>query len=199
MNLAEPSWTSDGEILNVDRFAFLAEPVNDGGVKFVRLKGHSHFSRKTKDFLNQTVQRLGFAYKDVTQPFIIAEWLTENQYPVIRIKRSVVDVAYAMIRNNWLYPSRNYPDIRPLEYSMIVSLMEADKALDSISAQVLHFDELIVSEIPLRNALKKIYGNDAPKHISYLDENFREKRDAILARRKTREYQKLARYLKMAG
>src|SRR5581483_3769607 len=71
LDLREPVWTSEGEVLNNDRFVMYGGPTVDSGVKYVTRgkKTRAQFD-KIVEFLDQIVAPRGFAYKDVVNPFV---------------------------------------------------------------------------------------------------------------------------------
>src|SRR5829696_7255360 len=78
LGLKAPSWTSDGEILNVDRYALYQGPRHDTGIKFVVKEKNPALFQSAIDFLDQATVSTGFAYKDVIHPFVTSEWLRSN-------------------------------------------------------------------------------------------------------------------------
>ncbi len=85
--LREPQWTTDGEILNVRRFAFLAEEGAVEGVRYVQRDHDGPRFAKLLAFLDQVTQAQGFAYKDVIQPFVVGEWLARQSAPPVGVNR----------------------------------------------------------------------------------------------------------------
>jgi hypothetical protein len=104
--LRQPEWTTDGEVLNVRRFVLLAEEGAVEGVKYVERQRDGQRFDQVLGFLDQVARAEGFAYKDVIQPFVVAEWLAGGRARVLHLDRPVPDVAYAMLERGWLYPAR---------------------------------------------------------------------------------------------
>ena len=88
------SWTSAGEILNVDRFKLLPCTLTDVGRKFTHPLEEPDCCRIIAEFLDLVAVPDGFVYKDVVQPFVISDWLTRKGFRLIRIKRDIAEVAY---------------------------------------------------------------------------------------------------------
>lgn len=194
--LREPAWTTDGEVLNVRRFALLAEEGDVEGVKYVERRSDERRFGQLFDFLDQVVQRTGFAYKDVVQPFLVAEWLPASGLPVLSIERPVADVAYAMLQRGWHYPAaaaatewRGSPE--ELERAMVAGLLRARRALDGVPAARVRYDDLVHDEAPLHEALCALYGREVPRP-SYLDDHFQRARDEVLRRRDTDLHRRLS-------
>jgi hypothetical protein len=158
LGLKTPSWTTSGEILNVDRYVQLREPVDNMGVKFTLKEYDRKRFNALSEFLDQVTAPAGFAYKDVVQPFVVAEWLRSHaQYRVLRIKRRLPDVAFAMLAKRWLYPCRAASDSMHSTDSLIAGLIRADRALDTVPGEHVHFDDLIAGGNSLRIALTALY------------------------------------------
>jgi hypothetical protein len=195
LGLKEPVWTSDGEILNLHRFAHLPPGCDLEGLRFTPpdRSGDDRFDRLTA-FLDQATVPEGFFYKDVVQPFVVARWLPASGLAALRIERPLADVALAMLDRGWLYPqAAAAPDPRPEEDPesvLVAGLARAQQALAAIPGPVLRYDDLIEDEEPLAAALRELYGDvPAPR---YLDEGFKAVRAAALARRRSERWERLA-------
>lgn len=190
LGLKTPSWTSDGEILNVDRYALFPGPRHDTGIKFLLKEQNAALFQAAIDFLDQATVPAGFAYKDVVQPFVVSEWLRASGFRVLIIKRRLTDVAFSMLSQGWHYPrfaSRGEGD---LEERVIEGIVRADRALDETPGERVDYDDLMVEESVLRNALIKLYPNAAIQEFRYSD-SFRATGDVILERRSTDQYKML--------
>ena len=189
LGLQNPGWTSDGEVLNADRFVLISEPNDEVSRKFIVEKQDRILFRKITEFLDQVVASHGFAYKDVVQPFVVSHWIRKNRPPTLKVKRNVADVAYSMLKNSWQYPKRLFPKTEPVELAVIQGLLLAQEALDSVPGEGVDFDHLILSEASLYSALTSLYGDGADiKYPRYIDHRFRARRDEVMGRRRTREY-----------
>lgn len=192
LGLAEPSWTSDGEILNVDRFALLPGDASVEGLRFLRRDRDRRRFDRLVDFVDQVVQREGFAYKDVVQPFVMAAWLAGSGLATLKIERPVTDIAYAMLLRGWDYPrAAAETDGGSPEQALIGGLLMAQRAFDSIPGPVVRFDELIFDEAPLQEVVGGFDGGDRTRRVAYLDDNFRAVREEVLARRTSERYRRL--------
>jgi hypothetical protein len=193
--LREPLWTSAGEILNVDRFALSPERMSNESRKFLDEELDPTLFAAATEFLNQLVLPVGYAYKDVVQPFVVAEWLKTSRFHAIRIKRSVADIAFSMLNQHWYYPRRLFPEIKKLELALVKGLIRAERTLDSIDAEQIDFDELILDEKPLRVALARFYPNVSIDAVRYIDANFAIMRQNIVKRRSTKKYMQLVKII----
>ena len=190
LGLNAPSWTSDGEILNVDRYALYPGPTHDTSVKFLLKEKNAALFQIAIDFLDQATVPTGFAYKDVVQPFVVSEWLRSNGFRVLRIKRNLTDVAFSMLNQGWHYPvfaSRSEGDPQEM---LIEGIIRADRALDSVPGEHIDYDDLMADENVLRNALVKLYPDIAILGFEYSDE-FRAMGETILQRRSSDQYKML--------
>jgi hypothetical protein len=199
LGLQTPSWTSDGEFLNADRFVLISELSEDGSRKFIVEEQERALFNKISEFLDQVVVSHGFAYKDVVQPFVMSQWIKKKLPPTLKIKRNVADVAYSMIiKNKWHYPKRLFPKTEPVELAVIKGLLRAQEALDSIPGEEVDFDRLIADEGSLYSALTSLYGGVLIKEPKYIDYKFRARRDEVMGRRRTQEYASILDYVNRA-
>jgi hypothetical protein len=191
VGLREPVWTSDGEILNLDRFALFQGSPHDSNRKFTSPTLEPGLFHATTEFLDQLAAPVGYAYKDVVQPFVVAEWLKRRGFLAIRIKRNVADVAYSMLNAGWLYPARLFPETDDFEMLVVRGLMQAEQVLASIPAYCLDFDELIFDAQPLWAVLRELYPGRKIRPIQFIDHEFKQMRRQILERRRTEKHQAL--------
>lgn len=191
LGLEAPEWASDGELLNLDRFHF-AEPAL-GARHFLRPDDGSAFHGALA-LLDRMVAPRGYAYKDVTQPFVVARWLEtarpEGRCHVLRLRRSLTDVVYAMLDQGWTYPSRVASEVADPRDALIDGLLLAREALDAIEAPTVDYDDLIGDEEALRRPLAELYGVERPTQ-QWLDLGFTMHRDMVLARRHSARYREL--------
>lgn len=198
LGLGEPVWTSDGEVLNLDRFVLRPEAWVDEGRKFTHPREEPETFQGLLAQLDQVTRTHGFAYKDVVQPFAVSRWLPSRDFRVLKVQRPVVDVAYAMLERGWHYPSRVCPremesaTATDLEVRLLSGLLQAEGALAALPGEVVTFDDLVRNEAPLTGALRRLYPERSGIAITYLDRDFLELRDKILARRETERYRHLA-------
>jgi hypothetical protein len=191
LGLNSPSWTSDGEILNIDRFVLYPGPRNRTGIKFLVREKNPALFQSVIDFLDQVTAATGFAYKDVVQPFVISEWSGLSRFRVLRIKRNLDDVVFSMLAQGWHYPKSASSGEGDLEKLLIEGIIRADMALDSVSGEHVDFDDLIVDESALRNALSRLYPSVALQEFKYT-ESFHTTADAVIKRRSTDPYKILS-------
>ena len=192
LSLTAPSWTSDGEILNVDRFALYSGPSNDTARKFIVKEHDAVRFQCAMDFLDQATVPSGFAYKDVVHPFVVSEWLRSSEFRVLRIKRNLTDVVFSMLAHRWFYPKAASQNETDVETAVIEGIIRADAALDKAPGEHIDFDQLISDESVLRNALVKLYPSASVLNFQYLNEKFCAFRDEqVLHRRTFAEYKRL--------
>lgn len=199
LGLEEPVWTSDGEILNNDRFALYGGPTHDAGEKYVHPEPEPELFRRATAFLDQAACREGFAYKDVVQPFVAAAWLQASGLPVLRLRRPLADVAYSMLQMGWLYPVRAaaLDDGDSAEAAVVRGLLAAEAALGALPAEVVEYDDLIADEGALLAALRRLYPEARVRGVRFIDESFARRRNAILARRNDDAYQRIERSISL--
>ena len=197
LGLDEPVWTSDGEILNNDRFSLYGGPTDDSGVKYVNPSVEPESFQAVIAFLNDVARREGRAYKDVVQPFAVSAWLPASGLRVLRLRRPVADVASAMRLRHWIYPARaaaadfHRRSLAELEVSIIDGLLRAEQALETLPGEVVDYDSLIEDEGVLREALQRLYPGTRVRKFRYIDDAFRRMRDTVLARREEDTFKEL--------
>ncbi len=192
LGLGEPVWTSDGEILNLDRFVLRPEEPMDEGRKFTHPESEPEVFQGLLAQLDQVTHTHGFAYKDVVQPFVVSRWLPSQDFRILKVQRPVVDVAYAMLERGWHYPSRVAPESEPdLEIRLLNGLLRAERALAALPGEAVTFDALVRDESTLSRTLQRLYPENFPADVSYLDTSFVEVRDRVLARRETAAFRHL--------
>jgi hypothetical protein len=195
LNFNEPSWTTDGEILNLDRSIFLSTSQTDLARKFTIERAQPGVIEGMSQFLDQTVCPIGYVYKDVVQPFLLTRWLSRHRFPTIRIKRPLADVAYSMMSRGWYYPASVFPEMQDRELALLKGLVLANQSLDLLPGKHIDFDKLIYDEEIVRKALASFYPHLKPRAIRYIDPSFERMRDDILARRKSRHYKSIFKML----
>lgn len=199
LGLAEPVWTSSGEVLNNDSYAMYGGPAHDEGRKFTRPAEETRVVGRLFAFLDQMVKPVGFAYKDVVQPFVVSQWLTaaDRGLAVLRIRRPLVDVAMSMLSMRWLYParSRTSPGSDELATAFLRGLLEAEAALDRVPAVEVEYDDLVRDEAGLRNALRKLAPGRALPEVRYVTAQFRRECEDKLVRRQGEDYQLMSEKL----
>ena len=195
LGLAEPGWTSDGEVLNLDRYTLWGDEAAGEGRKYTRQEWQPvHFQRILAQ-LDQITRDHGYAYKDVVQPFAVSRWLPTRDFRILKIERPVVEVAYAMLERGWHYPRRvaeSWPD---LEAEVLQGLRRAHQALAAIPGEVVSFEALIHDERVLEQAVQRLYPERPGIRFHYLDAAFVGIREQVLARRRTPRFQRLSERL----
>lgn len=217
LSLQQPGWVLDGEILNIDRYAHYHGIRFDESAKFTTPEHDPALVAQLDEFLDQTTVAEGFIYKDVIQPFVMAEWRGLRNFKVLKIERDVSAVAYAMLQHGWFYPQatafiKPLPTalqyarrITPFKYSdklhrlfrhqfedgVVRGLVRAEHILKAIPGAVVSFDELVQDETFLRNALLRLYPNAKLETTSYMDKVFQRNKARQLKRRETDEFRRL--------
>lgn len=191
LGLREPVWTSDGEILNFDRYALLADEVPFHALKFTHPKREPERFGRLLAFVDQVARPEGFAYKDVVQPFVMAEWLPGRGLAVLKIERPVPDVAWAMLERGWLYPALPGRGSAEPERALMEGLVKAEIALAGMPGETLRFDDLVRGPETLEASLAALYDGAAAPVPDYLDGDFRNVREVVLRRRETERYREL--------
>ena len=106
VGLTQPGWTSDGEILNRDRVSRRLQSLAPTGERFTLPGSVPGVFASMSSYLDQVALRQGCAYKDVVQPFVVGGWDGLCDFKVLKVRRNVAEVAYAMLKRQWLYPAQ---------------------------------------------------------------------------------------------
>lgn len=191
LDLKQPSWTSDGEILNLDRHCLFRQASGAESRKFIDQRLEPERFRDLLDFLQDATSAEGFVYKDVVQPFAISSWLPDSGLKIIRIVRCLPDVAYAMIDKKWFYPGNAASVESDPEGAVIEGLVRARRALDQVPATIVDFDDLTVNEAALWEAVQRLYPDAEIAWQSYLDRTFQDVLSETLRRRHTQSYRRI--------
>ena len=186
--LETPTWTTDGEILNNDRHILFRGDRYESGLKYLRRRHAPDIFHQITGFLNDCTHEQGFIYKDVVNPFVVANWPKLDHYFTVAIDRPIADVAYSVLKKKWRYPGYAVQRIEPSQSDIIEGLIRARQALGQLTCHRLCFDQLITDELSLARLLGP-YEEFAPvRPIRYLSTEFCYQRDQILARRTLPEY-----------
>jgi hypothetical protein len=191
LGLAQPGWTTDGEILNRDRVPRRLQDLAPADERFTLLGSAPDAFAHMTSFLDETALRRGFAYKDVVQPFVVGGWEGLGDFKVLKVRRDLAEVAYAMLKRQWWYPSRaaSVYDTRP--WSLVEGLVRAEAVLDALPGETVDYADAVIDHEPLEAALRKLYPEVSLAPVGYIDRRFvrtrrkleTDRRDSIVYRR----------------
>ena len=191
VGLVEPVWTSDGEILNRDRVPRRLQSHAPADERFTLLGSSPGVFAAMTAHLASTTERRGHAYKDVVQPFVVAGWEGLSEFRVLKVRRNVAEVAYAMLKRQWWYPTRaaSVYEVRP--WTLVEGLVRADAVIDALPGESVSYDDAIVDPDPLEAALRRLYPGMSLSDARYIDRRFirtrrrleADRRDSLLFRR----------------
>jgi hypothetical protein len=182
LGLRSPIWADAGEILNADSFLISSNGLGNEADKFTPPEQTIHFARLT-EFLDDVINPQDCIYKDVVQPFVVSQWLRGSNLAVLHIRRPVAEVVWAMLRRGWFYPGNVEPQDRSQTARLIGGLVKAARALDRIDAEHVDFDLLTSNEEELKSALRRLYPRLEIPAISYIDRDFRERKEILESER----------------
>jgi len=192
LGLEQPGWTSDGEVLNPERHVLFPHGVSSEEGRFLGRRRDGERFERARSFLQQSANAVDFIYKDVVQPFIVTDWLPGSGLNILRIERDLADVVYAMSDRNWYYPAHAASEFEDPEDALIAGLLLAQRALATLPGPAIRFDDLIMKEDVLWEAMEKLYPDSKPIRESYIDSDFETARSEVLQRRTTDRYRKIA-------
>jgi hypothetical protein len=192
LGLAEPEWTSDGEILNRDRVPRrMQELAPAADERFTLLGNAPDVFEDMTSYLDRTALRHGFAYKDVVQPFVVGGWDGLADFEVLKVRRDVAEVAYTMIKRQWVYPARAASVFEAHPWALVEGLVRAEAVLDALPGETVEYDDAVLDHASLEEALRRLYPAASLESLSYIDRRFvrtrrrleSDRRDSLVFRR----------------
>jgi len=191
IGLAEPTWTSDGEILNRDRVPRRLQSLAPADERFTLLGSAPAVFADMSVYLDRTALRRGFAYKDVVQPFVVSGWEGLRHFKVLKIRRNVAEVAYTMLKRQWLYPARAASVFDTHPWTLVEGLVRAEAVLDALPGETVEYADAVFAHEPLEGALRRLYPEVPLAPLRYIDRSFvrtrrrleAERRDSLVLRR----------------
>jgi hypothetical protein len=184
IGLTEPSWTSDGEILNRDRVPRRLQSLAPADERFTLLGSAPDVFAGMTSYLDRSALREGCAYKDVVQPFVIGGWDGLGDFKVLKVRRNVAEVAYTMLKRQWLYPARAASVFDEHPWALVEGLVRAEAVLDALPGETIDYADAVLDHGPLEDALCRLYPDAplAPPH--YIDRGFARTRRRLEAERR---------------
>ena len=184
VGLAEPAWTSDGEILNRDRVPRRRRRLAPADERFTLLGSAPEVFADMTSYLDRTARRQGFAYKDVVQPFVIGGWEGLGDFEVLKVRRNLAEVAYTMLKREWLYPGRAASVFDAHPWALVEGLVRADAVLDALPGVTVDFADAVLAHDPLEHALRRLYPDARLEPVRYIDRRFARTRRRLEAERR---------------
>jgi hypothetical protein len=191
IGLAEPNWTSDGEILNRERVPRRHHCLAPADERFTLLGSAPDTFAGMTSYLDRTALRQGFAYKDVVQPFVIGGWEGLGDFRVLKVRRNVAEVAYTMLKRQWLYPAHAASVFDAHPWALVEGLLRAEAVLDALPGETVDYADAVLDHGPLELALSRLYPDAPVGPARYIDRGFArtrrrleaERRDSLVFRR----------------
>lgn len=191
LGLAEPAWTSDGEILNRDRVPRRLHNRAPADERFTLLGSAPDTFASMTSYLDSAALRRGFAYKDVVQPFVIGGWEGLGDFSVLKVRRNVAEVAYTMLKREWLYPAHAASVFDDHPWALVEGLVRAEAVLDALPGESVDYADAVFDYGPLEEALGRLYPDAQLARLGYIDRGFArtrrrleaERRDSLVFRR----------------
>jgi hypothetical protein len=185
IGLAEPRWTSDGEILNRDRVPRRLQCLAPADERFTLLGSAPAVFVDMTNYLDRTALRQGFAYKDVVQPFVVGGWDGLGDFKVLKVHRDVAEVAYTMLKREWLYPARAASAFDAHPWMLVEGLLRAEAVLEALPGETVEYAEAVLGHEPLENALQRLYPDVSLAPVRYIDRGFARTRRSLEAERRS--------------
>jgi len=184
IGLAEPAWTSDGEILNRQRVPRRLQSRAPADERFTLLSSAPDAFAGMTSYLDREALRRGFAYKDVVQPFVIGGWEGLGDFRVLKVRRSVAEVAYTMLKRQWLYPARAASVFGAHPWTLVEGLVRAEAVLDALPGVTVEYADAVLDHEPLEAALRRLYPDAPLAPLRYIDRGFARTRRRLEAERR---------------
>jgi hypothetical protein len=185
IGLAEPTWTSDGEILNRDRVPRRLQTLAPADERFTLLGSAPDSFASMTSYLDHAALRQGFAYKDVVQPFVIGGWEGLGEFEVLKVRRNVAEVAYTMLKRQWLYPARAASVFEAHPWALVEGLVRAEAVLDALPGETVEYADAVLDHSALERALRRLYPDAPLASPSYIDRGFARTRRRLEAERRS--------------
>jgi hypothetical protein len=189
LRLEQPTWVTDGEILNADRLAWVPSTTR---MTRKAARATSPLAGPMRRYLDVVVRPHGWAYKDVIQPFVTAKWTRDAGLRTLAIRGSVAGSAVALIDREEWWPAEIVRH-RDRVVAMLKGLVLMQDAIESASHAV-HVDvrELMADGDSLRQALARLYPEIEVPVLPYAAEpGFVAERARVFARFETPRYQQI--------
>jgi hypothetical protein len=183
IGLAEPGWTTDGEILNRERVPKRLLELAPADERFTLLDSAPAVYASMTSYLDRTAVRRGFAYKDVVQPFVVGGWRGLGEFKVLKVRRDVAEVAYTMLKREWLYPARAATVFDAHPWALVEGLLRAEAVLDSLPGETVDYADAVLDHGSLEAALRRLYPDTPLAPIRYIDRRFARTRRRLEAER----------------
>jgi len=184
VGLSEPAWTSDGEILNRDRVPRRMQSLAPVDERFTLLGSAPDVFAGMTSYLDRTALRRGFAYKDVVQPFVIGGWEGLGDFKVIKVRRNVAEVAYAMLKRQWLYPAQAASVFDGHPWALVEGLVRAEAVLEALPGASVDYADAVIDHGPLERVLGRLYPDLPLAPARYIDRSFARTRRRLEAERR---------------
>ena len=184
VGLAEPAWTSDGEILNRDRAPRRSESLAPEDERFLLLGSAPDGFASLTSYLDREALRRGFAYKDVVQPFVIGGWEGLGEFNVLKVRRNVAEVAYTMLKRRWLYPARAASVFDAHPWDLVEGLVRAEAVLEALPGETVEYADAVLGHDSLQLALSRLYPDAPVAPLGYIDRRFVRTRRRLEAERR---------------
>jgi hypothetical protein len=182
--LAEPLWTSDGEILNCDRVPRRLRNLAPADERFTLLDAPEVFAHVTS-FLDRAASRQGFAYKDVVQPFVIGGWEGLGDFNVLKVRRNVAEVAYRMLKRQWHFPAQAARVFDEHPWALVEGLVRAEAVLDALPGETVEYADAVIDHSSLELALSRLYPDAPLTSPGYIGRSFTRTRHRLETERRS--------------
>jgi hypothetical protein len=184
IGLVEPAWTSDGEILNRERVPRRLHDLAPVDERFTLLGSAPDTFASMTSYLDRTALRQGHAYKDVVQPFVLGGWEGLGDFEVLKVRRNLAEVAYTMLKRQWLYPAHAASVFDAHPWALVEGLVRAEAVLDALPGVTVEYADAVLGHGALESALRRLYPEAKLAPLGYIDRGFDRTRRRLEAERR---------------
>ena len=125
------------------------------------------------------------------QPFVVGGWEGLHEFRVLKVRRNVAEVAYTMLKRQWLYPAHAASVFDTHPWAVVEGLVRAEAVLDALPGATVEYADAVFTHEPLQDALRQLYPDAPLAPLRYIDRGFArtrrrleaERRDSLVFRR----------------
>ncbi len=99
------------------------------------------------------------------------------------MRRNVAEVAYTMLKRQWLYPARAASVFEAHPWAVVEGLVRAEAVLDALPGETVDYADAVLDHDPLQAALRRLYPEAPLAPLRYIDRGFARTRRRLEADR----------------
>ena len=107
-----------------------------------------------------------------------------SDFSVLKVRRNVAEVAYTMLKRQWLYPARAASVFDDHPWALVEGLVRAEAVLDALPGETVEYADAVLAHEPLEGALRRLYPDAPLAPLRYIDRGFARTRGRLEAERR---------------